>query len=354
MIHLDGSYLEGGGQLVRNAVALSAITGQAVTIDAIRAKRKGKPGLKQSHSTAIQFLAKISGSQVIGGEVGSKRLTFVPGDQEESSSSTILPGYSIQQSTPGSIFLIFQTVYPYLLVRGAASLPITLTITGGTNVPRAPSYDYVEQVLIPNLERMGLPRIDMQLCRRGWTTGSNRLGEVKVSLHTSAESLDDHYYPSITILPRGQVTKIEATVLSPHACELAERTCSVLRQRLRDSETDIPIQTGRVETTSHHTHVYLLLVAYTSNGFRLGRDALGGREDEVVHRCIAGLMDELHVSESEDSWKPCVDEFMRDQLVVLEALDRRREREKLEGEERHWSLHTQTAKWVSEEFVHRT
>lgn len=195
-IRIDGRTLEGGGQLVRNALALSALTSTPVTIYNIRGNRKGKTGLKGSHTAAVRFLAEICGGEVLGASVGSSQITFLPRrrqtDAQDASPSTVLekltlnepyikPEYNIRQSTPGSIFLIFQAVYPYLLHAGArtyARCPIRLNVTGGTNVSFSPSYDYIAQVLVPNFAKLGLPHLSVDLHRRGWATGPLDIGSV--------------------------------------------------------------------------------------------------------------------------------------------------------------------------------
>ena len=77
-IQLDGSQGEGGGQILRTALSLSMITGQAFVIERIRAGRK-KPGLLRQHLTAVQAAAAVCGATVEGAALGSQRLHFMPG-----------------------------------------------------------------------------------------------------------------------------------------------------------------------------------------------------------------------------------------------------------------------------------
>ncbi|KLJ10537.1 RNA 3'-terminal phosphate cyclase [Blastomyces silverae] len=226
MLHLDGSTLEGGGQLVRNAVALSALTGRPVTISNIRGKRNGPRGLRRSHTAAIQFLAEVCGGRIVGATVGSSEITFYPRDTEDANLNSavgedeapsilqkrarlrpislalpIQSEYTITLTTPGSIFLIFQALYPYLMYAGArlhrhgegvndssVNRVIKLNITGGTNISFSPSYDYVSQVLIPSFARLGLPRLSVKLNRRGWSTGAVQIGSVSFEIEPLAIS----------------------------------------------------------------------------------------------------------------------------------------------------------------------
>ena len=132
---IDGSQGEGGGQMLRTSLALSAAYGKPFEMVNIRAKRE-KPGLKRQHLTCVRAVAHICGAQVEGDEVGSMRLSFMPGK--------ITGGtYQFDIGTAGSVTLVAQTVIPVLL---RAEEPSTVTITGGTHVPFAPDLADLYQV----------------------------------------------------------------------------------------------------------------------------------------------------------------------------------------------------------------
>ena len=77
MLSVDGSYGEGGGQILRTALSLAALTGVPVRIERIRARRS-KPGLRPQHLTAVQAVARVSQAEVTGVHLGSQALTFRP------------------------------------------------------------------------------------------------------------------------------------------------------------------------------------------------------------------------------------------------------------------------------------
>jgi RNA 3'-terminal phosphate cyclase (ATP) len=145
MIQLDGSQGEGGGQILRTALALSLCTEQPFRISNIRAGRQ-KPGLLRQHLTAVKAAEQISNATVSGSELGSRELTFKP--------QVVQPGkYQFAVGTAGSATLVFQTVLPALLTAGASS---TLICQGGTHNPFAPPFDFLERCFAPQLQRMGV------------------------------------------------------------------------------------------------------------------------------------------------------------------------------------------------------
>ncbi|OOQ84626.1 hypothetical protein PEBR_29291 [Penicillium brasilianum] len=469
-VRLDGRTLEGGGQLVRIALGLSALTGRAVTIDHVRGNRGGKTGLKASHAAAVKLLAEISGSHVSDGNVGSKCLTFTPPqarveEDEQPRDATrqpqdtplvslntlsVKPEYKIRLTTPGSVFLIFQALYPYLLHVGSRAMTecIRVNIVGGTNGTSSPSYDYAAQVMAPNFVRLGLPPFSMTLQSRGWTSGVVGMGEVSFFIRPLLEPTDGlaseklkqsvgvgaacaSRFPRIKIMDYecGKITRITITVLAPNdavqkakengspftvAEYVEQETLRRLRKSLKtldqsiladslNGERHIPIDMSPTEFTSHPSRLYILLVAHTSTGFRIGHDALFGdhrgrkptkqkvgkhqkykkgqgpppkkkdseahlqRVSDMIDECVQGFIDELSETHDDTQTDPtggstgstpakrsCLDSHMRDQIVVFEALGNlgdkvciaRSEAAQPPEDERYWTLHTKTAQWV--------
>src|SRR5580658_2368539 len=103
-ITIDGSFGEGGGQILRTSLSLSLVTGKAFRIVNIRARRE-RPGLLRQHLTAVLAAAEVGCAEVEGAALGSKELTFSPG--------RVRPGeYKFAVGTAGSGTLVFQTVLP--------------------------------------------------------------------------------------------------------------------------------------------------------------------------------------------------------------------------------------------------
>lgn len=154
VIELDGS--TGGGQVLRTALSLAMLSGRALHICHIRAKRS-RPGLMRQHLTAVLAAAEVCGAKVCGAELGSQELHFVPGPIKGGD-------YRFAIGTAGSCSLVLQTLLPALL---HANGPSTVNITGGTHNPLAPPFDFLQHAWLPLLQRMGA-RVELQLLRHGF------------------------------------------------------------------------------------------------------------------------------------------------------------------------------------------
>lgn len=156
MLKIDGSYGEGGGQILRTSIALSCITGREVEITNIRAKRPN-PGLAAQHLKGIEAAKLISDAEVEGLKIGSTRVVFKP--------KRIKGGnYKIDIGTAGSVTLILQTILPPLLI---ADRPSKLEITGGTDVAWSPTIDYFRKVTLKAISELG-SKVSVELKARGY------------------------------------------------------------------------------------------------------------------------------------------------------------------------------------------
>lgn len=340
---------------MRVALGLSSLTRKSVNITNIRGKRSGGGGLKAQHLTSMLWLGQASNARISGAGLKSKEITFTP-DTLPSLHANITAGHvSISQSTPGSINLILQAVLPHLLFCGARE-PIRLRITGGTNVSNSPSYDYIEQVLIPMLSLVGIPPIESVCHSRGWSTGSTRLGSATFTINPFKTTLS-----AFQLSNRGSINSVRATVIAPKSSEQDFRDNLDLMFEKRLSRIFGNAENPDVDVTfvdSHHEkRFYLLLVATSSTGVKLGRDWLydggvrAGNASRIVPNIVKKVSDDL-ITEIEHGG--CVDEWMRDQLVVFQALAEGRscvDGGRREGKMVEPSLHAQTAMWVAERIV---
>ena len=155
-LKINGGHGEGGGQIIRTAITLSCITKKPIHIENIRKNRKVS-GLRPQHVTAIKILQKISNAKVIGGEIGSTELKFIPNDIK---SLELVEDIG----TAGSISLILQVLIPVIAV---SKKKFKLKIKGGTDVLWSPSFDYTQYVLREAFSKMGI-NFSLELSKRGY------------------------------------------------------------------------------------------------------------------------------------------------------------------------------------------
>lgn len=193
MIIIDGSKGEGGGQILRSALALSAVTCTPFRIVDIRARRS-RPGLLRQHLTAVQAVATISGAQLQGAELRSTELEFHPG--------VVTHGeHTFAVGTAGSTTLVFQSVlWPLLATPGRSRI----TFEGGTHNPMAPPFEFMQRVFIPRLRALGL-QIEATLLQPGFYPAGG--GQFVVELEGGRMPAP------LELLTRGQIVNREARAL---------------------------------------------------------------------------------------------------------------------------------------------
>ncbi len=226
ILTIDGSQGEGGGQILRSSLALSAWTGTPFHIHSIRKSRR-KPGLARQHLTCVRAAAAVCGAAIQGDTLRSVELTFHPGD--------VRPGtYRFDVGTAGSANLVLQTVLPPLMM---APGPSVATVLGGTHNPMSPPSDFLQRVFLPVLARMG-PTVDLELRRWGFMPVGG--GELRATIKPT-----DSLRP-IEILERGDVLEIQPiAAISRLPTHIAERELDVACKKL-----GLPRTQGRVLETS--------------------------------------------------------------------------------------------------------
>lgn len=213
MLQIDGSFGEGGGQILRTSLTMSLVTGKPVRIVKIRAGRK-KPGLLRQHLTALEAAGSISGAEVTGGELGSRELTFTPHE--------VVPGdYHFSVGTAGSATLVLQTILPALW---SAPGPSSLILEGGTHNPFAPPFDFLQESYLPLVSRMG-PALSATLDRHGFYPAGG--GRFRVSIHP-CERLEP-----FDLVERGKLVEQRARALVARLpLHIAERELKRIREKL--------------------------------------------------------------------------------------------------------------------------
>jgi RNA 3'-terminal phosphate cyclase (ATP) len=213
LVRLDGSMGEGGGQVLRTALALSLTTRRAVEVTKIRAGRQ-KPGLMRQHLTAVQAAAAVGSAHVKGAEIGSRELRFEPGNIRSGN-------FEFSVGTAGSTTLVLQTILPALLTAGG---PSTVRLRGGTHNPMAPPFDFLVKAFLPLLGRMGA-RVEADLVCTGFYPAGG--GELMVTVAPVAR------LRPFELLVRGEIWRRRArAVFSQLPREIATRELSIVSKLL--------------------------------------------------------------------------------------------------------------------------
>jgi RNA 3'-phosphate cyclase len=320
MIEIDGSHGEGGGQILRTAISLSAVTGKEVLISNIRAGRPN-PGISPSHVTSIEAVAELCDAEVDGLFAGSKKIVFKP---DQLTGGT----FDFDVGTAGSISLVVQSC---LLPAAMSKSRVTLVVKGGTDVKWSPPIDFMRLVHLPILTRFG-PACDLEINSRGFYPEGG--GEVSVEVSPVAE------LSGLDLSERGDVLSIDGCAYAQNLPEhvTSRMKHSVLRNMLdfKDVRVDSDIRRGR------STGAGIVLAATCKNSV-IGESALGakGVKAEVLGEdCSSDLKEALLFGAS-------VDQHMLDQILPYMALAEGNSRVLAE----ELTSHAETNIWVIEKFV---
>ena len=292
MVTIDGSYGEGGGQILRTSLALSLVTGKPFSIHNIRAGRK-KPGLMRQHLTAVNAAAEIGLAAIEGNRIGSQAFTFEP--------EMIKPGnYHFAIGSAGSCTLVFQTILPALLIAGE---PSEIILEGGTHNPFAPPFDFLEKAFLPVINRMG-SRVDAILEKPGFYPAGG--GRFKVSISPAGLN-------RIDLLERGNIIhKTARASVANLPVKIANRELKVIREKLEWSRE--LLKAVNVENSQGPGNI--LTVEIESDNITevfTGFGEKGISAEKVAQRTVKSVQEYL-------AFNVPVGRYLADQLLVPMAL----------------------------------
>jgi len=308
-------------------LSLSAITGRPVRIEKLRANRK-KPGLAAQHLTSVRAAAMLCDAEAKGAELGSQTLQFIPRKPVRAGDYLLDVAQAREGGSAGAVMLVLQTLLPPLaLARGVS----TVILRGGTHVDMSPSYDYVHDVWLPTLARMGV-RAELSLVRSGWYPVGR--GEVRLRIEGAEKLLPlrlEHRGPLRAVTGRALAANLPA-----HICE---RMAAHARYLLEQAGMAAEIETVVMKAACPGAGLYLT-AHYENSLAGFGAQGKRGKPAEQVaeEACFALLQ---HYRSG-----AALEQHLADQLILPAALCRG---ESIFGVERI-SPHLVTNAWVVERF----
>lgn len=298
MIEIDGSYGEGGGQILRTALSLSCMFRKPFRIVNIRKGRK-KPGLMPQHLTGVRAAQLLSHAEVRGDHAGSMDLTFSPGEVKGGS-------FFSDIGTAGSTMLVLQTLIPALIFSKGRT---ELILKGGTHVPFSPSCHYVSEVFVPFLEKMGI-RILLSIESYGFYPKGG--GKIR------AEIFPANGLKPLTIVERGRIVALKGcSGVCNLPLSIAERQRKALLENIRLEMKDLrcPEAVDLLEAPSPGQGTFIFLKAESEHSLA-GFTSLGerGKKAEVVGKEAA--------EEFINYWSTnaALDHHLPDQIVLYLSL----------------------------------
>ncbi|HEV7767019.1 MAG TPA: RNA 3'-terminal phosphate cyclase [Thermoanaerobaculia bacterium] len=289
MIEVDGSFGEGGGQILRTSLALSLITGEPFRITRIRAGRK-QPGMMRQHLTCVLAAARVGDAYCEGATIGSQELTFRP--------QSLRGGhYAFAIGTAGSTTLVLQTILVPLLLAPERS---TIELEGGTHNMAAPSFDFLTRSFLPLLARMGAT-VDAKLERPGFYPAGG--GRIVVTIEPAAQ------LARLELLDRGAIVSRSArAVVANLPYDIATREIAVVVEKTgwREHELQAHTMTGSIGPGNvltievPHEHVTEVVTGFGKRGVRA---------EEVASRAVDEMQRYLDATGA-------VGEHLADQLLL--------------------------------------
>jgi RNA 3'-terminal phosphate cyclase (ATP) len=331
MLEIDGSYGEGGGQVLRTSLALSAITGRPLRLTEIRANRH-KPGLRPQHLACVRAAAKICAARVHGARLKSREVRFAPQSPPAAGTYTFDVAQAAKGGSAGSASLILQTVLlPLALAEGTSHL----TVRGGTHVAWSPPFDYIKRVYLPTVARMGV-QAKVTIRKWGWYPIGG--GEIQATIEGlgSATALS-----GLDLRQRGELLRVRGISASSNLPKhIRVRQEQAALQALRSQGVNVRVDTTNAPAKGKGTVVFLWA---ESTHVPAGFTSLGelGKPAEQV---AAEAADELVVYLQGEA---ALDQHLADQLLLPMALA---------GAASHLTtqqvtLHLLTNAWVINQFL---
>ncbi|MDP3024918.1 MAG: RNA 3'-terminal phosphate cyclase [candidate division Zixibacteria bacterium] len=319
-IKIDGSYGEGGGQILRTALALSCVLQKEIEIYNIRKRRK-IPGLQAQHLTCVKAAKAISEAEVEGDSLKSQVLRFSP--------KKIRGGnLFFDVGTAGSVCLVLQSI---LLPLSFALVSSELRLRGGTHVPFSPPATYFQRVLFPMLSKLGLS-LSLGIGKWGWYPKGG--GEVICNIRPVEK------IKPLNLMERGKLLSLSGlSVVSNLPLSIARRQEQETEKMLGENNFDLKIEVLEAPSIGKGTFFFLLASYENSLAGFSSLGEIGKKAEQVSDEACKGFLDYMKTSGA-------VEEHLADQLIPFLAF--------AQGESNfsvsRVSQHLLTSIWVTQRF----
>ena len=291
MIKIDGNYLEGGGQIIRTALSLSAVTGETFEIDNVRAGRSN-PGLREQHLQAVNSVALLCDAKH-NAKFGSTKFRFQPAkilsDKNE---------FLIKIKTAGSTALVISTVMP-LAVKLKKQINVDIDGGGTWNI-FAPPVIYLQKVLLPLLSKIGF-KAEINIVRDGFYPK----GGAKVSLKLFPWKPNGKLNLTNCNLKKNEVFSVASENLKEK--NVAERQAKEALTLLKDAKINIEY----ADSICAGSGILIVKTPALLAGDSVGKRNITSKQ--VARDAVEKLQKELKA-------KACVDHRVADQLMIYMAL----------------------------------
>lgn len=335
LVKIDGSFGSGGGQILRTACALSAVTKKPCFIFNIR-KNRPKPGLSLQHLLGIQALSQLCQGRLEGDKLGSKEIKFFPGEIQQD-----LNSLKIKIETAGSITLVLQTlILPALL----SLKPVKITFDGGaTDTFFSPTFDYFRYVFLKILEKIGI-KAETNFIKRGYYPEGGAKVEVTIyPLLRQGFGGQASKLKSLNLTERGSLKKIFVISGASEFLKtkkVAERQIAGVREIL--GKLKLPLEEKYDYYPTQCPGSQICLIAEFENTV-IGTDnlgKLGKRAEDVGKEAALELL-------KEQKSGACLDKHLSDQILPYLALASGKSKISVS----EITEHCKTNIWVIEKFL---
>ncbi len=328
---IDGSHGEGGGQILRTALSLSAITGRALRIERIRANRRN-PGLAAQHVTAVRAAAALCDARVSGDALASQQLDFTPRAPVSAGDYAFDVALAREGGSAGAVTLVLQTVLlPLALAAGQSEV----IVRGGTHLPQSPPADYLCDVWLPMLNRLGVGA-EMTLEAWGWFPVGQ--GQIRAAIHGLSASAGR--LAPLDLLAPGALCRVRGRAVAANLpAHIPQRMADRATAMLQSLGVAREIRAERVRAACPGAGIFLT-AEYENVAAGFGCLGAVGKPSEIVAEEAVTLLLRHHES------RAALDRHLGDQLLLPLCFARAPSRFSMEAITRH----LETNLWVIEQF----